>query len=287
MANQILEIFAGTGETTLTISIAPYGSTAYTESAIALTEVVGLPGTYRGTSIGGGTGLHYGIDSNGRRWHFLLANVADSYYGHDQPLSSNLLNTTGVRTANVTQWLGTAPSTPTVAGVPNVNAKTWNDLTTVALPLVPTTAGRTLDVSATGEAGVDWANVGSPTTTLVLSGTTVKAVTDRVTANSDQINGSATAASTIAAMNSAFKTGTVDTATFAATTTVFETSRTDNSDEYTAQALLWTNGANAGLTSRISSYVFSANLKDKLTLAAATPNTPANGDTFYVLGRIE
>jgi hypothetical protein len=78
--------------------------------------------------------------------------------------------------ASVTQWLGTAASTPTVAGVPNVNAKTWNDLATVALPLVPTTAGRTLDISTTGEAGVDWANVGSPTTTLNLSGTSTKAV---------------------------------------------------------------------------------------------------------------
>ena len=44
--------------------------------------------------------------------------------------------------------------------------------------LRPTTAGRTLDVSATGEAGVDWANVGSPTTVLGLSGTTVKTATD-------------------------------------------------------------------------------------------------------------
>lgn len=40
-------------------------------------------------------------------------------------------------------------------------------------PLQPTTAGRTLDVSATGEAGVDWANVGSPTTTVGLTGTTI------------------------------------------------------------------------------------------------------------------
>lgn len=41
--------------------------------------------------------------------------------------------------------------------------------------LRPTTAGRTLDVSAGGEAGIDWANVGSPTTTLNLSGTTISA----------------------------------------------------------------------------------------------------------------
>lgn len=44
--------------------------------------------------------------------------------------------------------------------------------------LKPTTAGRTLDVTATGEAGIDWSNIGAPTTTVNLSGTTVKAVTD-------------------------------------------------------------------------------------------------------------
>jgi len=44
--------------------------------------------------------------------------------------------------------------------------------------LRPTTAGRTLDVAAGGEAGVDWANVGSPTTVQGLSGTTIKTATD-------------------------------------------------------------------------------------------------------------
>jgi hypothetical protein len=87
--------------------------------------------------------------------------------------------------ANMTQILGTAVSTPTVAGVPNVNVKTWNDLATVELPLVPTTAGRKLDVSTGGEAGVDWANVGSPTTTVGLSGTTVKTATDVETDTQD------------------------------------------------------------------------------------------------------
>lgn len=48
--------------------------------------------------------------------------------------------------------------------------------------LMPTTAARTLDVSAGGEAGVDWANVGSPTTALGLSGTTIKTATDVATA---------------------------------------------------------------------------------------------------------
>lgn len=87
--------------------------------------------------------------------------------------------TSGVVNANVTQWRGTNVSTPLVAGVPNVNVTTWNELTTVALPLAPTVAGRTLDVSVGGEAGVDWANVGSPTTALALTGTTI-ATTQKV-----------------------------------------------------------------------------------------------------------
>lgn len=42
--------------------------------------------------------------------------------------------------------------------------------------LMPTTDGRKLDVSAGGEAGVDFANIGSPTTTVNLSGTTIGTV---------------------------------------------------------------------------------------------------------------
>lgn len=53
--------------------------------------------------------------------------------------------------------------------------------------LAPTTAGRTLDVSAGGEAGVDWANVGSPTTSLALTGTTI-AVTQKVDVDTIKTN---------------------------------------------------------------------------------------------------
>ncbi len=51
--------------------------------------------------------------------------------------------------------------------------------------LNPTTAGRKLDVSTGGEAGLDWANIGSPTTTVGLSGTTVKTATDVETDTAD------------------------------------------------------------------------------------------------------
>lgn len=46
-------------------------------------------------------------------------------------------------------------------------------------PLKPTTAGRTLDVTAGGNAGIDWANIEAPTTTVGLSGTTVLDVTTK------------------------------------------------------------------------------------------------------------
>jgi hypothetical protein len=85
----------------------------------------------------------------------------------------------GMVDTNMVRILGTAVATPATAGVLDVNAKAWNNLTTVALPLTPTTAGRTLDVSAGGEAGIDWANVGSPTTSLALTGTTI-ATTQKV-----------------------------------------------------------------------------------------------------------
>jgi hypothetical protein len=47
--------------------------------------------------------------------------------------------------------------------------------------LQPTTAGRTLDVTATGAAGVDWGNVENPTTAVNLSGTNIDA--DQVVAS--------------------------------------------------------------------------------------------------------
>lgn len=44
-------------------------------------------------------------------------------------------------------------------------------------PLQPTVSGRTLDVTATGAAGLDWGNIENPTTTVGLSGTTVGTTT--------------------------------------------------------------------------------------------------------------
>lgn len=103
------------------------------------------------------------------------------------PQTVNIITDGAAPDVNITKLLGTAWLTPGTAGTPDVNVKLWNGLTTVALPLVPTTAGRTLDVSAGGEAGVDWANVGSPTTSLNLSGTTI-ATTQKVDVDTIKTN---------------------------------------------------------------------------------------------------
>lgn len=58
--------------------------------------------------------------------------------------------------------------------------------------VMPTVAARTLDVSSTGEAGIDWANIGSPTTAVNLSGTNID--TDQVVASVTGAVGSVTGA---------------------------------------------------------------------------------------------
>ena len=76
-------------------------------------------------------------------------------------------------------------TTGTVDGVSVVGAVVASFTIRKDSALKSTTAGRTLDVSAGGEAGVDWANIGSPTTTVNLSGTTVKTATDVETDTAD------------------------------------------------------------------------------------------------------
>jgi hypothetical protein len=62
--------------------------------------------------------------------------------------------------------------TVTLAAAPTFTiAATDGFALTEQMALQPTVAGRTLDVSTGGEAGIDWANIGSPTTSVSLSGT--------------------------------------------------------------------------------------------------------------------
>ncbi len=89
-------------------------------------------------------------------------------------------------TYSVTVTVPAVSSTPVEATdqIVGSDIMEWDgtDLVGVVSRLAPTTAGRTLDVTATGGAGIDWANVENPTTSLNLSGTTVATVTNQLTA---------------------------------------------------------------------------------------------------------
>lgn len=75
----------------------------------------------------------------------------------------------------------------------------------------PTTSGRSVDVTATGAAGVDWANVEAPTTVVGLTGTTVGTAT---ALGAGAVNAAAVADNAIDA--AAIADGAIDAATFAA-----------------------------------------------------------------------
>ncbi len=128
--------------------------------------------------------------------------------------ATNITSATGI---DVTKWNGTTVAVPATAGIPEVNTKNWNNIATVALPLIPTTAGRTLDVTATGEAGIDWANIGAPTTVVNLSGTTVKTATDIATQIGTNGNGlTSVAVGTGGITNASFAAAAIDAAAIAA-----------------------------------------------------------------------
>ncbi len=75
--------------------------------------------------------------------------------------------------ALILDYTGSTKTVTLAAGTTFTAAAADNFSVIDMAPLQPTTTGRTLDVSSGGEAGLDWANIGSPTTTVALSGTSV------------------------------------------------------------------------------------------------------------------
>lgn len=190
--------------------------------------------------------------------------------------------TSGIVKANVTQLLGTAWLTPGTAGTPDVNVKLWNALSAVALPVVPTVAGRTLDISAGGEAGLDWANVGSPTTALALTGTTI-AVTQKVDVDTIKTNPVANAGTVTFPTNATLASTTNITAgTIATVTTV--TNQLTGAQIATA---IWQDTTAGDFTTALSvgkSIMNGVALGTGLTINAYTGNTVQTGDNYARLG---
>src|SRR6266540_3545008 len=75
-----------------------------------------------------------------------------------------------VGSVNVNMWAGTSVAAVVTAGWPQVEVASY---AAGEAPLQPTVAGRTLDISTGGEAGIDWANVGTQGATVNLAATTL------------------------------------------------------------------------------------------------------------------
>jgi hypothetical protein len=106
------------------------------------------------------TGVTLELDVDGRTgFHRFAVDTADAFYAAGSKIA--VVITTG--TVDSVSVVGRVVGYFTLGAVSALR------------PTVPT---RTLDVSATGEAGLDWANIGAPTTVQGLSGTTIKDVTD-------------------------------------------------------------------------------------------------------------
>ena len=92
-------------------------------------------------------------------------------------------------TAVIQDYTGSTKTVTLVAGTSFTAAATDN-ISIFPPALLPTVAGRTLDVSAAGEAGMDWANIGSPTSAQNLSATNID--TDQAVASVSGAVGSVT-----------------------------------------------------------------------------------------------
>lgn len=100
----------------------------------------------------------------------------------------------------------------------------------------------------------------------------------------DSIKQSSTAATAQGAVATTMVTATVDTATFTATATDFETSLTasEATDFRKGRSVIFTSGALANQAARITGSTYTGNSKVRLTVTTLTA-APANGVSFYIV----
>lgn len=117
--------------------------------------------------------------------------------------------------AVISDYVGSTKTVTLAAGTTFTVAATDNISIMGLAPLQATTPGNTLDVTTTGAAGIDWANVENPTTALNLSGTNID--TDQVVASvSGNVDGSV---ASVTAINTT--AGAVDNVTLTDTITTY------------------------------------------------------------------
>lgn len=139
----------------------------------------------------------------------------------------------------------TAAAGDNISFFPPGNARWFAALLGSKLPLAPTTAGRDLDVSAGGEAGIDWANIGSPTTAVNLSATNIDV--DQVVASVSGAVGSVTGAvGSVTGNVGGNVTGTIGGLTAAALKDFFDTDTTTTYGSAVAGSVVKEIADNAG-----------------------------------------
>jgi hypothetical protein len=136
--------------------------------------------------------------------------------------------------------------------------------------LAPTTAGRTLDVTATGAAGIDWGNVENPTTAVNLSGTNIDP--DQVVASVTGAVGSVTDAASFGIVHE----GTAQSAT--GTTLALASGAAFANDELLGATIVITGGTGVGQSRVITDYVGST---DTATVDTWT-TTPSGTITYKI-----
>lgn len=167
--------------------------------------------------------------------------------------------------------------------------------------LAPTTTARTLDVTATGAAGIDWANVENPTTALNLSATNIDVdqVVASVTGSVGSVDTGGIAAASFAAGAidaAAIAANAIDRATFAAdtglqtvrsntaqsatgTTIVLDASASAVDDFYNSCLIYITGGTGVGQARAISDYVGAT----KTATVSTWGTNPDNTSTFAII----
>lgn len=224
------------------------------------------------------------------------ADNLESYTDGTTPMPVNVTQVSGDSTAadnaeaffDGTGYAGTNNVIPLVTTVTNLtNAATSGDLTATMKASVntevdtaltdygalkPTTAGRTLDVTATGAAGIDWSNVENPTTAVNLSATNIDpdqvvasvtgavgsvtgavgSVTAQVSADVTAISGDTTAADKLEQWLDGFVTGTAQSGDVTYIQLAAGESSVD--DIYYGYTLRIVSGTGAGQTASITQY---------------------------------
>lgn len=158
----------------------------------------------------------------------------------------------------------------------------------VSSRLAPTTSGRTLDVTATGEAGIDWGNIGSPTTSVNLSGTTIS--TSQAVASVSGSVGSVTSGVTVTTNNDktgygltssesrVIRSNTAQTGT--ASNITLDASASASNSTYNGNLIKIDSGTGAGQTRTITGYVGATKIA---TVDYSWSTTPDNTSVFTIL----